>query len=72
MQQLYRNTLPPFTGAATLTIYDASGREMHRQSLDEGDNIQQLEIPTANWPAGAYYYRLQAASGEWSAKLLKQ
>ncbi|HMQ85902.1 MAG TPA: T9SS type A sorting domain-containing protein [Saprospiraceae bacterium] len=61
-----------YTGAATLTIYDASGREMHRQDLDEGDNIQQLEIPTANWPAGAYYYRLQAASREWSAKLLKQ
>ena len=60
------------TGETKLEVFDLQGRLIHRVSIDALE-VGSIDILTAAWPAGIYFYRLRAAGGgQLSGKLVRK
>jgi len=67
--------LPSGGGIATLTVYDASGRQVRLLGDRFAPGIQQVTWDGTNdrghdVPAGVYFYRLEAGARSWTRKLV--
>jgi hypothetical protein len=62
----------PLAGAATLRVLDATGRLMWQQQLEAGRTRPELEIPTAQLPAGrTYILQVQTSNGSFIQRFVK-
>ena len=48
---------------ARLQVVDLAGRLVHQTALAGSERMQEVQIPTANWPRGRYYVQVQPAAG---------
>ena len=61
--------LPPFGDGAVLTVADASGREVRRQTLPPATEETRLRLDLKGLPAGAYFVTLVTPQGSHTEKL---
>ena len=61
----------PSRSVVKLIVYDALGREVLRViDREQGIGVHRAELQTATWPAGVYFYRIQAEGFEQTRQLL--
>ncbi|MEL6636977.1 MAG: hypothetical protein AAFR05_09520 [Bacteroidota bacterium] len=54
-----------------LACYHAAGQLLWERVLDRDAGAQQMDLVTAEWPAGVYYLKLRRAGREWVEKIVK-
>lgn len=55
-----------FTGESVLVLYDSKGRKMLERTL-----VNQLVLPTHDWPSGIYFVEITHPNGRFIQKVLK-
>lgn len=61
----------PFSGAASIALYNLQGQEMLRQEIQIQYN-QLIELNTKHLPDGVYYFQLRHKKGQFSKSLMKK
>lgn len=57
--------------AATLNVFDLSGKQIFTQALELNNQENTFEIHTSNWPAGVYFVRVTSRNQTETIKILK-
>lgn len=61
----------PFTGSASISLYNLQGQEMLQQEIQTQAN-QLIELNTLHLPEGVYYFQLRHKKGQFSKTLMKK
>ena len=60
-------------GPASVSVFDMAGREVFTEAFTADGRLDQLDVPTAGWPAGGYVVRVLGSDGEAAvAKVVSQ
>lgn len=67
-----RLQLPVLTESATLTLRDATGREVRRLSIAANTSENACDVPAAGLSSGLYLVTLQTGHQQWHARWVKE